>query len=405
MLDNKFDQIFRDRLLDHPSMVRHGLWKQVHTHLVRYTAFWKWYVVGPSAIAIAVTGYFLVAAFHSPATSTTQNLKCEPKATATAAHPTAAAASAIPGANAIPGTSATTNRGKSATRTATATRSKTATPTTTTNASASAQPFHHHRRSAAHPTTGSTNTAPESIATTSATTSQTTNPANPAPATHPPIPAQLTSPAKLAILKTRPAVAAITPNPRKPHQAILPARPPRKTPQVRLDAFGAPEYFTLKVFGLSYGAGFRATVVFKNHWTFTTGLQYLRIDVTGKGKDSADNWPPGTIKNLHLPLLLGYTTANERFTFSANAGILLSLYAHNSGEMTYTGLWPNRNGLSALLGLNFATHVTNKVSIFAEPYLKCWFPQPRNQFLGPTPTIFPPKAWSTGLMLGVRFNF
>jgi len=217
-------------------------------------------------------------------------------------------------------------------------------------------------------------------------------------ASHPPIPAQLTAPAKLATLKTRPAVTAITPNPKKPHQLLLPARPPRGNTPIRLDVFGSPEYFTFKSFGLSYGAGARVTLVFKNHWTVTTGLQYLRIAVTGGlGKDSLSYLGPGNISNLHLPVLLGFTTGNERFTFSANAGLLFSLYAQAKGKMTETGIWPNRNGTSAYLGLDFSSRVTNRVSLFAEPYLKCWRP--------PSAQPFPARVWSTGLMVGIRYNF
>ena len=67
MLDNEFDQIFRDRLLDHPSKIRLSLWKQVHTHLLRHKAlhFWKWYFVGPSAVVVAVTGYVVMSTLHS----------------------------------------------------------------------------------------------------------------------------------------------------------------------------------------------------------------------------------------------------------------------------------------------------------------------------------------------------
>jgi hypothetical protein len=215
--------------------------------------------------------------------------------------------------------------------------------------------------------------------------------------TRPPIPAQLTAQTKRATLKSRPDITAVTSNPKKPHALILPAPLSRKTTPLRLDVFGAPEYFTLSTFGLSYGAGIRMTYVYKGHWTLTSGLQYLRIGLPGTTKDSARYLPAGTIKNIHLPILLGYTMGNQRFTFSANAGILLSLYAHAAGKVTETGwYWPNRNGLNALLSLDFASRVTDRFSIFAEPYMKCWYPPYMH---------FPSQVWSTGLMLGVRFDF
>jgi hypothetical protein len=171
-----------------------------------------------------------------------------------------------------------------------------------------------------------------------------------------------------------------------------------KLPPVHIDAFGAPEYFALKTFGLSYGAGARVTVVLKKHWTLTTGVQYLHIPVTGNTKDSIDYLSPGSVKNLRIPILIGYTTGNNFFTFSANAGILMSAFAHAEGKFTENAGWPNRNGSSAYLGLDFAAHATNKISIFTEPYLNSWYPIYHRPFpQGP--------LWSTGIMLGLRYDF
>ncbi|HEV2481569.1 MAG TPA: hypothetical protein VGS79_17985 [Puia sp.] len=465
MLDNEFDQIFRDRLLDHPSKVRQGLWKQVHTHLVRYNAFWKWYFVGPSAVAVAVTGYFLVAAIRSSSSAkhpsptaavATYNVhpnpdssalagsstpgSSTPRSSAGSAQSSSAAASPAPAQATTPGakvTSPATSAPTSSTPTATAgpvaaspaalgpaTASATSNSTpagTTVRTTPHPSPAAHRNRrrpgsSAGRPANDATATSTVATGSDASRPTSTGSGANrltntspgtnkPANATHPPIPAQLTASAKLATLKIRGDIAAATTNPKKPQQLILPARRPRKLPPVRVDAFGSPEYFASNIFGFSYGAGARVTIVFKNHWTFTSGIQYERIAVTGNPKDSSLGYlPPGTIKNIHLPLLLGYATGNDRFTFSANAGVLLTLRSFAAGEMTHgNGVWPNRNGLIPYLGLNFSSRVTSKVSIFAEPYVKRWRP-PYNHYQ-PYTESFPSHVWSTGLMVGIRYNF
>src|SRR6185437_8098116 len=113
MLDNEFDQIFRDRLLDHSSKVPQGLWKHLHTHLVRHTAMLKWYFVGPSAVAVAITGYFLVTAIRSSAPAkhsspaaavATYNTRPDPDSSATAG----ATPAGSPANSAAPANSATT---------------------------------------------------------------------------------------------------------------------------------------------------------------------------------------------------------------------------------------------------------------------------------------------------------
>ena len=448
MLDNEFDKIFRDRLLDHPSKVRQVLWKQVHTHLVRHTAFWKWYFVGPSAVAAVVTSYFLVTAIRSsapakhpsPATAVaTYNTRPNPDPSATAAAPagtrsTDSSATASPATPNSTATSATTTGSTSANSITHRTRrhsgnstgnhrghrSGSETESDAAALSADAGSTAGRPTGAGKPGTGAsttrasrTGTGTTRASSTRPGTANTTDLSTTSPATaHPPIPAELTAPAKLATLKTRPDIAAATTNPKKPQQLTLPARRSRKLPPLRVDAFGAPEYFTARIFGFSYGAGARVTVVYKKHFTLTTGVQYLRVNVKGtegtsgaSGTNGNIDFPSGYIHNVHLPLLLGYTTGDDRFTFSAHAGVLFSLYAHSGGEMTYTGAWSNRDGASAYLGLNFASHVTSRISVFAEPYVKSWDYQPRHQFLPFTPSSLPNPAWSVGLMVGVRYDF
>ena len=68
MLHNKFDQYFRDRLLDHSAKVSPSTWKLIHASLLRHKAFhfWKWYVAGPSAVVVAVTAHIILVQVNKP---------------------------------------------------------------------------------------------------------------------------------------------------------------------------------------------------------------------------------------------------------------------------------------------------------------------------------------------------
>ena len=460
MLDNEFDQIFRDRLLDHPSKIRLSLWKQVHTHLLRHKAlhFWKWYFVGPSAVVVAVTGYIVMSTLHSashnkhnapaaavatyearpaadsPATTAAQatmatqtptapasaNTGTPTPATTPAADATSNPASATPTASTPGATIAKTPAPGNATNASTATK-----PTTRTAAASALHPSpaithtahrnthsandltahsrsatttntHHRHLSNAHNKKASDAMANDAGGNNDARSpNSTTGAHNTRPTRSTTQPA---APVKLIALKTPAVVTAKTPNSKSPHQLIVPAARPRTHIPFNVDLFGAPEYFTWKTIGLSYGAGARVTVIFKDHWTITSGLQYQRINVNHvKNIDSLNGLLPGYFTNFHIPLFLGYTTGNDRFSFTVNAGVLFSLYTQANGSLSGADNWSNHNGINSYLGLNFSSYITNRVSLFAEPYLKCWYP-PGDQRL-------PPQLWSTGIIVGFRYKF
>ena len=481
MLDNEFDQFFRDRLLDHPSKIRLSLWKQVHTHLLRHKAFhfWKWYFVGPSAVAVCVAGHFVLKAIQSPspakhtapvaavapyntrpgADSSATQAQAQAQATTALDSPAATtpntAAANTPAAKAdIPSGAATSDplhRSAALTHNVRRNAPPANTPAanlrsaTTTNAlagakgsSANTRHRHHagiHGQEAADEMTADATTAnakaadakatnvartPTGIAgvhntrhrpgTTGArkteplnTSTRNIRPGNLQPdATQPGVTrtrsATQPAPLKLITLKTPAVVMAKTPNPKSPHQLTLPAPRPRRHIPINLDLFGAPEYFTWNTIGLSYSTGARVTVIFKNHWTITTGLQFEKVNVNHvKEIDSLSGLLPGKFNNFHIPLLLGYTTGNDRFSLSVNAGVLFSLYTQANGSLSQADNWPSHEGISSYLGVNFSSHITNKVSLFAEPYLKCWY-IPGDQRL-------PPQLWSTGVIVGLRYNF
>ncbi|HWB91862.1 MAG TPA: hypothetical protein VG605_08425 [Puia sp.] len=404
MLDNEFDQYFRDRLLNHSSRVKVGLWKQVHTHLVHYKVFhfWKWYFVGPSAVAVAITGHLLLAKpgkpahprLHSPASAiapatvaaspiaSTPAVATAPAPTtapapANAPAPTTAQAATIAPAPTIAPAATTAPVPANAPAAATAAQQQRATDLSTTNALIAQNP-------------GNENAGEENPGAQSRSTHHHTaqNPAAPGEtATRP----QFAAPVKRATLSPAADIVAQTPNPKRPHQLTLPPMPRQPANLIHLDIFASPEYYSWKTLGVSYSAGIRATVVYKEHWTLTTGFQYLRTNISHpSAKDSSNGLLPGYIKHYHIPVFLGYTTGTQRFSLSANAGVIFSVDAESN-------VLNNPNGVTLYFGVGVSARIIPRISIFAEPHVKCWLP--------PGDMNLHPQIYSTGLSLGLRYNF
>ena len=498
MLDNEFDQYFRDRLLNHTSKIKISLWKKVHTNLIHHKVFhfWKWYFVTPSAVVVAFTGYLVVAKLNkptrdnnasfgttvaaagktAPATNPAANTPANTTAPATTLTDTpisTAAATALTDTAAMNASPATT------TATSTSTAASTTAPASTTAATASvptgatnspgtkpapstpgvsasstavsnAAPSTSATRSKnesnakhsksesnnTHSTAAITRRSVASVAKISATTRTRTSGSSATHhrtftlnnKTHIPdtessrshhrrtsheaasdadvrasngdaravnaphlIHPRFAGPMTLAPLSPKANIAAGTPNSKAKHELTLPAIHRYHPTPLQFDIFGSPEYYTWKTIGFSYSAGFRATVIYRDHWTFSTGIQYLRTNVNHVSlKDSLNGLTAGYIRHVQLPVLFGYTVGNQKFSMSANAGVIFSL-------STYSNNLGNPNGESLYFGLGFASRVTRHLSIFAEPHIKCWMP-PGDQRL-------PPQLWSTGLSVGVRVNF
>jgi len=225
--------------------------------------------------------------------------------------------------------------------------------------------------------------------------------------TGPPIPAQLAAPAKLVALATPPAVKAKTPNGKNAGAAAVAVVPAKHKntkdrnhdhDRLRIDVYGAPEFFAWHPIGISSATGLRLTAVFKKHFTFTSGVQYMRTNITHPNTlDSSNGLYPGYFKNIHIPVLLGYTYSNDHFTYSVYGGVLFSAYAQSKFTNPAATVTANPNGISGYLGLDISQHWANHFSYYAEPYLKCYFP--------PGDIDLPPQLWSVGLQLGLRCSF
>jgi hypothetical protein len=443
MFPNKFDQYFRDKLLDHSTKVSPSAWKLIHAGLLRHKAFhfWKWYVAGPSVVVVALTGHLILAQMNKPARehagaaahALTQAAAAPAQAadapTRDAAASDVTTAAPTTAAPAIAASTGTSDSG-AATASTLAPTHLTASPPKTYSATANGTVRKIHTTAVAgagvtlaatdtRPTSNATDTRPTSNATNRRTTisryatgnhtrhgpgstaeadllaSDASFPKAPGGALKRGFSGAATQPI-IVRPATRLAVTAQTPNPGSSKNLILPSIPYQPTGRWRIDGFASPEYFSFKEFGFSYGAGARATFVIKQHYTITTGLQYLKVDVTAhSSKDSMNSLFPGIFNNIQIPLLIGYTTGNRRFSVGVNAGAIFSVYADAKGMLKYYG-WPNHNGITSYLGFNFATRVGDRLSLFAEPYIKCWYPQSTQDL--------PARLFSTGISVGLRFD-
>ncbi len=426
MFPNKFDQYFRDKLLDHSTKVSPSAWKLIHAGLLRNKAFhfWKWYVAGPSVVVVALTGHLILAQIHKPARE----------------HAVAAGHVLTQAAAAAPASTGTSDSGAATAGTLAPTHLTASIPKTysaagggdvhkihttagpgagITLAAANNRPMSDATANNRPMSDATTNNRPMSNATTRRTTigrhaagnhtrhgpgttpeadllaSDASSPKAPGGASKRAFGGAATQPT-IVRPATRLAVTAQTPNPGSSKNLILPSIPYQATGRWRVDGYASPEYFSFKEFGFSYGAGARATFVIKQHYTITTGLQYLKVDVSAhSSKDSMNSLFPGIFNNIQIPLLLGYTTGNRRFSVGVNAGAIFSLYADAKGRLKDYG-WPNHNGITSYLGFNFATRVGDRLSLFAEPYIKCWYPQSTQDL--------PSRLFSTGISLGLRFD-
>lgn len=326
-------------------------------------------------------------------------------------NPTAAANPKV-AANPSPATTSPTGAGSIAATSPTAAAGMHARPTNHPPGLAST---HRHRRpsstersgvagsTTAGSTTSGTGTAEADLTTTAANT-----PSANRTTTGPPIPAQLAAPAKLVTLATPPALKVKTPNVKNTGAgavAVTPAKHKDNTKdkkhdrdRFRIDVYGAPEFFAWHPIGISWAAGVRLTAVFKKHFTLTSGVQYMRTNITHPNTlDSSNGVYPGYFKNIHIPVLLGYTISNDRFTYSVYGGVLFSAYAQSKFTNPAATVTANPNGISGYLGFDFSQHWANHFSYYAEPYLKCYFP--------PGDIDLPPQLWSVGVQLGLRCSF
>jgi hypothetical protein len=122
-------------------------------------------------------------------------------------------------------------------------------------------------------------------------------------------------------------------------------------------------------------------------------LQYSKANV--KMDSATAILYPRYFNNIDLPVLIGYKVGNDRFQLSVNGGAIFNLFSHAVSPVGWG--WPNRTGPSAYLGLDFARAVSDRLSLFAEPYGRCLFTDYKS--------LLPSSTYTGGALIGIRYNF
>ena len=219
------------------------------------------------------------------------------------------------------------------------------------------------------------------------------------PTTRPPPPG---APDPTPTIKSDRPAKTINPLPNPPHH-----NPP--APQLAdnnhnwyLEAMASPDWPLTSHAALSYTLGVRVIRTFGPRWSLITGLQYSRINLKYQ-LDSLSFVFPHHYDNIDLPLLAGYhlTVAHpERLDPTINAGVIFNLYTKYASQ---AGVNTSRLniGTSLYLGLNLAQALTDRLSLFEEPYIRY---QLSNKVLNYS-SLPPQRISVAGVFLGIRYEF
>jgi hypothetical protein len=146
----------------------------------------------------------------------------------------------------------------------------------------------------------------------------------------------------------------------------------------------------------SYTAGLRLTWNFRPRWSFTAGLEYARVNVpTQAVPPTNDILNAFYFSNYEVPILFGYRKTFSRSELTINGGAIANLYAHKSTS-NYVWNWPNRDSYSAVLGVDYSYFLGTHLGVFAEPYSRFSISDYR--------MIIPAQRLSFGVLLGVRYR-
>ena len=205
----------------------------------------------------------------------------------------------------------------------------------------------------------------------------------------------------LAHTSTRAAIAAGSPLSKTRHDGSNGLSSPAKTPHFQrtgyISLYASPD-FPNHNYTWSYTLGFRATLQFSPHWSFTAGFEYARVNVPtqvippiGYG----DTLRSFYFSNYEVPVLFGYTRSFRRATLTVNGGAILNLYFHRS-----TGVWvfnlPDRDSYGAVLGVDYSYSLDRHLAIFAQPYARYSISDYR--------MFTQTQRWSFGTLLGIKYR-
>ncbi len=196
---------------------------------------------------------------------------------------------------------------------------------------------------------------------------------------------------------------------------------------------------------VSFNTGFRLTQKLNDHFFIKSGLQYTQVNqkftyntpnvyrdvpVSVQRFISTDAGAVNSFvsvsmarmigysvvnvnnhySSLELPLLLGYETNGDKFNASVSAGVIFNLHSWYKGSILDTfyqassikdfNPYKNNMGMSLYFGVGLSRKLSQRASIFAEPYL-----QYRLGNMAKSTAPFTQKINVGGLSLGVKYKF
>ena len=202
----------------------------------------------------------------------------------------------------------------------------------------------------------------------------------------------------LALTSNRAAIAAGAPGSKSLHNnsnnrgnwpALLPFK---RTGSVSL--YASPD-FPNHYYAWSYTLGFRATFRFSRHWSFTSGFEYARVNVPTQTVPGNSGLQAFHFSNYEVPVLFGYTRTSRHAALTVYGGAILNLYFHASTS-TYIDNWPDRDSYGAVLGVEYSYSLDRHLAIFAQPYARYSISDYR--------MFTQTQRWSFGTLLGIKYQ-
>jgi hypothetical protein len=148
----------------------------------------------------------------------------------------------------------------------------------------------------------------------------------------------------------------------------------------------------------SYTAGLRLTWNFRQRWSFTAGLEYARVNVPTQVVppiNSSDTLHSFYFSNYEVPLLFGYRATFGRSELTINGGAILNLRFRQSTP-NWVFNWPNRDSYGAVLGVDYSYYLGSHLAVFAQPYGRFSISNYR--------MFIPAQRLSFGTLLGIRYQ-
>jgi hypothetical protein len=439
--ENKYDQMFRDRLRDLTHPVRNDLWSRIQSGIrfrnpsvpnpgtkpslpglaARLNGLFSATSLTVAAAALAITlgiihfthtatkpsaqpvnHYSTITPAKAPARSTGESSVTPRDSSRDSAVPTPSSTasssnglSGVPDVTGIPGTAITS---------ANSTPENAA--TTTRRHHISTAPGAHGMFAAPETTSRTTETMPGTHGMEGATAT----PGRQTPGIQTPVnqtmgklsldhhnPSLVTLPA-LARTSNRVPIAAGSPGSKYRYNGSndpgkWPAPPPFKRTGY-LSLYASPD-FPNHNYTWSYTLGGRLTFQFSRRWSFTSGFEYARVNVPTQNVPGNSALQAFHFSNYEVPVLFGYTRASRHAALTVYGGAIINLYFHASTG-AYIDNLPDRDSYGAVLGVEYSYSLGRHLDVFAQPYARYSISDYR--------MFTQTQRWSFGTLLGIKFK-